>query len=441
MAVLTAQITQHVPTTMVVTNVIVTMVTKKPAIGNNVCKDIDECQLDTVEAVCGDANAVCTNNDGSYDCACMTGFGRSISCPDIDECTLGTDNCSADSTCTNTEGSFECACNDGFDGDGVECDDKDECADGTNDCPANSSCTNVSGGFECDCDEGYKKPSNGNNICKDVDECNNDTNNCDALATCSNTDGSFICTCNAGLADTNGDGSLCDQVNECADVSLNNCDAFATCTDLDITADNAAGFSCDCNDGFEGDGTACQDIDECTVDTAHCQENSTCDNNDGGFDCTCNEGFEFNADSGACDSIAAPECECDLKTQVCDEATGACSCKPGYLESDDGCVFDFSVCPDNVKETEVTWIGNTMRRNFVSKNSQDILGKIRMNNVPEKNAYTGFLVFAKADFQINHLSLVIQGQQYFLNFVHIRNFFKTDFKFKDIISLSPGCYF
>ena len=93
-----------------------------------------------------------------------------------------------------------------------------------------------------------------------------------------------------------------------------------------------------------------------------------------------------------------------MKTQVCDEATGTCSCKPGYLDSADGCVFDFSVCPDNVKDTEVTWIGKTMRRNFVSKDAQDIVGKIKMKKMPEKNAYTGFLVFAKVGFQIDDLS-------------------------------------
>merc|ERR1712176_741202 len=295
------------------------------------------------------------------------------------------------------------------------CNDKDECADGTNDCPANSQCSNIPGGFECTCDEGYKKPANGKNICKDVDECTGQdilTNNCDALATCSNTDGSFTCACNAGFADTNGDGTLCDQVDECADASLNDCDPLATCSNLDITADNTAGFACVCNEGYVGDGTACKDIDECADGTAQCPENSTCANNDGGFDCTCNEGFTLNTDTGVCDSDVVPECECDLKTQVCDEATGTCSCKPGYLDSAEGCVFDFSVCPDNVKDTEVTWIGKTMRRNFVSNNAQDIVGKIKMKKMPEKNAYTGFLVFAKIYCGSNFIEAIADGSLY-----------------------------
>jgi len=288
-----------------------------------------------------------------------------------------------------------------------------------------------------------------------------------------NTDGSFTCACNAGFADTNGDGTLCDQVDECADASLNNCDPLATCTNLDITADNTAGFTCDCNEGFEGDGIACQDIDECAAGTAQCPENSSCANNDGsydcncddgyqkpangnnvckdidecadgtagcpensacanndgGFDCTCNEGFTLNADTGACDPDVVPECECDLKVEVCDEATGTCSCKPGYLASADGCVFDFSVCPDNVKDTEVTWIGKTMRRNFVSKNAQDIVGKIKMKKMPEKNAYTGFLVFAKIYCGSNFIEGIADGSIYIEFLDKQQQYQMTDFNY------------
>ena len=75
--------------------------------------------FNTVEAVCVDANAVCTNNDGSYDCARKADFGRSIVRLDIDECTLGTDDCCADATCYNTEGSYACSCNAGFEGEVV----------------------------------------------------------------------------------------------------------------------------------------------------------------------------------------------------------------------------------------------------------------------------------------------------------------------------------
>ena len=39
----------------------------------------------------------------------------------INECALGTDNCNANAACTDTEGSFTCSCNSGYQGDGVTC--------------------------------------------------------------------------------------------------------------------------------------------------------------------------------------------------------------------------------------------------------------------------------------------------------------------------------
>ena len=43
---------------------------------------------------------------------------------DINECTAGTDDCSANAACTNTDGGFDCTCNPGFTdtrGDGTLC--------------------------------------------------------------------------------------------------------------------------------------------------------------------------------------------------------------------------------------------------------------------------------------------------------------------------------
>lgn len=50
-------------------------------------------------------------------------FSVIINSADIDECTLRTDNCSANGTsiCTNTIGGFTCACAKGYQGDGFNC--------------------------------------------------------------------------------------------------------------------------------------------------------------------------------------------------------------------------------------------------------------------------------------------------------------------------------
>ena len=44
-----------------------------------------------------------------------------ISSVDVDECTVKTDSCSPNAVCTNTDGTFSCACNEGFSGNGADC--------------------------------------------------------------------------------------------------------------------------------------------------------------------------------------------------------------------------------------------------------------------------------------------------------------------------------
>ena len=41
-------------------------------------------------------------------------FTSDGSCGDIDECTVGSDDCDAQATCTNTEGGYTCECSDGY---------------------------------------------------------------------------------------------------------------------------------------------------------------------------------------------------------------------------------------------------------------------------------------------------------------------------------------
>ncbi len=65
----------------------------------------------------------------------------------------------------------------------------------------------------------------------------------------------------------------------CVDV----CDDNATCQDVD------GSFECVCKDGYSGDGTECEDIDECAAETDNCA--GSCTNTDGGFECECPDGL------------------------------------------------------------------------------------------------------------------------------------------------------
>jgi len=114
--------------------------------------DIDECSGTNG---CS-PNGLCTNTDGSYTCACKTGYdGNGFTCSgnhlffsfslffflfsfffsrivnilsitdqliDIDECSTNNGGCHATlATCTNTIGSRTCACKTGYSGNGVTC--------------------------------------------------------------------------------------------------------------------------------------------------------------------------------------------------------------------------------------------------------------------------------------------------------------------------------
>ena len=47
-------------------------------------------------------------------------IGALLFCSDIDECDLGTDDCTAEETCYNNEGGYTC-CGSGYDVDGSDC--------------------------------------------------------------------------------------------------------------------------------------------------------------------------------------------------------------------------------------------------------------------------------------------------------------------------------
>ncbi|XP_013389521.1 fibrillin-2, partial [Lingula anatina] len=174
-----------------------------------ICVDIDECTQGIPSgfgfniAVCTGFN--CVNSIGSYRCG-----------GDLDECSLGTDNCAENATCTNTVGSFTCSCLPGFTGDGTVCNDIDECSLGTDNCAENASCTNTVGSFSCTCFPNY----NGDGTTCDPDECSLGTDNCAENATCTDTVGSFSCSCLAGFT---GDGTKCNDVDECT-LGTDNCE-------------------------------------------------------------------------------------------------------------------------------------------------------------------------------------------------------------------------
>jgi len=140
---------------------------------------------------------------------------------DMNECTLGFNDCHMHAECVDTEDAYRCFCKAGWQGKGAikeengprangrECIDDDECT--WNPCPEDSTCLNLPGSFNCTCNTGFRQL--GPMECEDIDECAEGTHICAEDADCKNLHGSHACRCKAGYR---GDGyKECIPVGQC----------------------------------------------------------------------------------------------------------------------------------------------------------------------------------------------------------------------------------
>ncbi|XP_065195894.1 fibropellin-1-like isoform X2 [Sycon ciliatum] len=289
------------------------------------CGNLDECSLGTHN--CSALGGNCTDTFGSYQCACLAGFsGDGFNCVDIDECALPSP-CHINATCNNTVGSFTCTCNPGYTGTGFLCGDLNECLVGEGPCDTNAMCANTVGSFTCTCNSGFTGTGL---VCNDVNECLVVPGPCNANATCNNTIGSFTCTCNPGF---NGTGFVCEDLNECL-VGAGPCDANARCNNT------IGSFTCTCIAGYTGNGFVCNDVNECLIGPGPCNANATCNNTIGSFTCTCNA--SFNGNGIICEDVN----ECMLEpgpcapNATCTNVVGSfsCMCNPGFTGDGLTCV-------------------------------------------------------------------------------------------------------
>ena len=98
-------------------------------------------------------------------------------------------------------------------------------------------------------------------ICSlDINECRLRKTKCSPNAQCINTKGSYNCKCQDGYE---GDGEKCYDVNEC---DRNPCNFNAVCRNTD------GSYTCSCKTGFQGDGQWCYDYDECMTGFHDCHQ-------------------------------------------------------------------------------------------------------------------------------------------------------------------------
>jgi hypothetical protein len=177
-------------------------------------------------------------------------------------------------------------------------------------------------------------------------DCTNEVT-CGQNAACRPFDGRNRCECEPGYR---GDGTTCNDVDECTD-QTDDCVSLATCSNED------GGFVCVCDAGYQGDGresgNGCTNVDECYAGTDDCVSEATCSDTDGDYDCDCPS--STHGDGLASGSGCVDDNECILGTDdcvsvaTCQDATGGytCACDPGYTgdgtQSGNGCT-DVNEC-------------------------------------------------------------------------------------------------
>eukprot|EP00117_Sycon_ciliatum_P009054 scpid1187/ scgid4064/ Laminin subunit alpha-5; Laminin-10 subunit alpha; Laminin-11 subunit alpha; Laminin-15 subunit alpha len=181
---------------------------------------------------------------------------------------------------------------------------------------------------ECSCPDAYS----GNRCEADADGCKEVS--CYMGVECTDVPapgtGANCSDCPAGLT---GDGSTCQDLDECTS-GTHNCNAAASCTNTD------GNYTCQCMTGYSGSGYSCSDVDEC-MDGHDCHAAANCNNTIGTFACACLLGYSGDG-SLECEDIN----ECILDSDDCHtdatcfnhlNGTYSCACSSGYTGNGTSC--------------------------------------------------------------------------------------------------------
>ncbi|XP_075044620.1 signal peptide, CUB and EGF-like domain-containing protein 2 isoform X2 [Mixophyes fleayi] len=159
-----------------------------------------------------------------------------------------------------------------------------------------------------------------------VDECALEIDDCHIDAICQDTPTSFKCICKTGFK---GEGTACEDIDEC-DNEYNG-DCVHDCTNI------PGNYRCTCYDGFQlaHDGHNCLDVDECLSNNGGCQQ--TCVNTLGSYQCRCNDGFFLSDNQHTCIHRSEEGLSCMNKehgcAHICRETPRggvSCDCRPGF---------------------------------------------------------------------------------------------------------------
>ncbi|KAJ8980462.1 hypothetical protein NQ317_007658 [Molorchus minor] len=237
--------------------------------------------------------------EGAWCGSCPSGYtGNGFTCsPSVPTCEER-NPCFPGAECRNTAGGPECGrCPSGYTGNGYSCNRFPTCRD-QNPCFPGVECRDTAQGPDCGpCPRDYegdgrycKKKPTVENLCK--------MNPCAPGVTCTPTTDHPYFRCLGCPPGFTGNGTRCNDIDECDLVKP--CDQRVTCTNL------VPGYRCDpCPPGFTGSSGVqgvgaefayrhrqlCEDINECDQENI-CGSHSTCINTDGSYRCgPCPSGF------------------------------------------------------------------------------------------------------------------------------------------------------
>lgn len=195
----------------------------------------------------------------------------------------------------------------------------------------------MSPGYDCDCTGNAGYIDNGL-TCQLIDACTAGTDDCVPQATCIDTPGTsavFTCDCADGYAGNGrSSGSGCSDIDECAG---NPCGANNDgsgpdgngCTERPIGSWTSPGYDCACDAGYGSDGTTCVVADECTAGLDDCVAIATCldpTSAIGDYVCTCPSGYVGNGEAGGSGCVDVNECAMGIDN--CD-TNATCTNTPG----------------------------------------------------------------------------------------------------------------
>ncbi|XP_046584649.1 uncharacterized protein LOC124291639 [Haliotis rubra] len=298
--------------------------------------------------LCDTANTIsCNATDGN--CTCRSGWMGATCTEDIPECTDTLNICGTNGMCNERNGSYSCACLSGFVRAADSC---TPCTGRTYGINCANTCTCVFANTEtcntvngsCTCNSGW----NGTNCETNVNECSATRSVCTgANEVCRDTDGSYVCDCEVGLKK-----STADQCVPCTSLTYGkNCEQSCTCVFGHTSSCNPVNGSCTCTSGWTGDN--CEtNVNECSATSSPCTgANEKCRDTSGSYVCDCKTGFGRASGSTTCTACTSPmygqnceqSCTCVLAhTSSCNPVNGSCTCNSGW--TGDNCETNVNEC-------------------------------------------------------------------------------------------------